>query len=422
MLRPSRQIRIIIIFLCIGFSLLYLKTPKDHFINLDQFKYTLSGATYINISALFNHHISIQNDPLLDILSHKAFSNNIYDVTVFPYFRRKSHRARRDEVTLTTWATYDRFDRLIDLATRNQGTISVVIWIPPSDELATPQLIGLENLIRENSAISEKVDIHLVTSNRPLLHNTWRNIARSFATTDWVMLWDIDFIICTDFQAGLDTFKTSGDEKWVKQLAEGKAALVIPSFEWISGTEYHSCPKNKQDLVDNYRELKLDAFETSNPVLSHATDYTRYMQTDQPYKVTNFEFSYEVYAIFRKDINVWCDERFAGAGYNRAACTASMYLSGMDFYVLADQWTIHQPHKSTSFEMRNSYDTAVSWKTFRMDLCHSVADNLAIQGLLHSTEGERIRTLCTEQEIPEINVDLSRLLRTSKEVASHMST
>lgn len=40
-----------------------------------------------------------------------------------------------------------------------------------------------------------------------------------------------------------------------------------------------------------------------------------------------------------------CDERFVGYGGNKAACLFEMYLSGVSFYVLSDDFLVHQSHK-----------------------------------------------------------------------------
>jgi hypothetical protein len=39
-----------------------------------------------------------------------------------------------------------------------------------------------------------------------------------------------------------------------------------------------------------------------------------------------------------------CDERFVGYGGNKAACLYEMYLSGVSFYVLSDDFLVHQSH------------------------------------------------------------------------------
>lgn len=50
-----------------------------------------------------------------------------------------------------------------------------------------------------------------------------------------------------------------------------------------------------------------------------------------------------------------CDERFVGYGGNKAACLFELYISGVSFYVLVDDFLIHQrfvcldwPHNALS--------------------------------------------------------------------------
>lgn len=40
-----------------------------------------------------------------------------------------------------------------------------------------------------------------------------------------------------------------------------------------------------------------------------------------------------------------CDERFVGYGGNKAACLYEMHLSGISFFVLSDDFLIHQSHQ-----------------------------------------------------------------------------
>ncbi|KAK6904293.1 hypothetical protein L486_03876 [Kwoniella mangroviensis CBS 10435] len=396
--------------------------PSDasHFppFNLKDFLYTLNSQVHINTTALF---MLAPITPLIANLLRKAFPRTAYNVQVLPYFRSKSIRYDKDDVTLITWGTYDRLDRLVGLAASAHGPVSVAFYLPRDDLIAANQLAELVTLYQTNPSLSSRVDIHLVTADRPLLHNTWRNIARTFTSTDWVLLWDIDFEPCTDYQSAFRRFRqATARDAWVKELENGRAALVIPPFEWVDAPGEEFCPKSKQDLRHLYDTLSLDAFETDNPVLSHATDYAQFMNAsrDEPYMVTEYEFLYEIYGIFRQDTEVWCDERFAGAGYNRAACTASMYMSGMNLYVLPDQWAIHHPHTDGAFETRSSEDTTLSWKTFLTDICHSYADSLALKGRLHLDSGNRVLSLCRNRQDPALNADLARLVGISETIGA----
>lgn len=67
---------------------------------------------------------------------------------------------------------------------------------------------------------------------------------------------------------------------------------------------------------------------------------------------------------------VRCDERFIGYGGNKAACLFELYLSGVSFYVLPDDFLIHQSHayaeKARKHERK--YNRKL-YTDFREELC-----------------------------------------------------
>jgi hypothetical protein len=106
----------------------------------------------------------------------------------------------------------------------------------------------LNELYHSKPALSTNVDIHLVTARHAMQPNVWRNIARTFARTDWVLLWDADFEPCTDYQRGFESFRQHAGKEMVEGLDNGEVALVIPSFEWVQedplGERF--CPASKE--------------------------------------------------------------------------------------------------------------------------------------------------------------------------------
>jgi hypothetical protein len=92
--------------------------------------------------------------------------------------------------------------------------------------------------------MSRFVDVHLVIDSFDRQFNTWRNIARLLARTDYVMMLDIDFFLCTDFRT---TVRQSADI--MNKLQEGHSAFVIPAFEYVNyadGMNYAGFPRDKQ--------------------------------------------------------------------------------------------------------------------------------------------------------------------------------
>lgn len=103
-------------------------------------------------------------------------------------------------------------------------------------------------------------------------------------------------------------------------------------------------PSYVQDLISSYQDVQIDIFELETPSLHFATDYSRLMQADRPYPTRQFDWMYEPYLIFRRDVPFWCEERFMGFGYDRAACVGEMYLRGMELHVLVDAYVVHEAH------------------------------------------------------------------------------
>jgi glycosyltransferase-like protein LARGE len=135
--------------------------------------------------------------------------------------------------------------------------------------------------------------------------NTWRNIARFFARTDFVMMLDIDFSPCTDFRTAIRS-----SEAAMEKLRTGTAAFVIPAFEYpkhTDGIDESRFPRSKSTLVSLVRTGKLGIFHASWGPGHSSTDYSRYYAAPpgEIYKVTSYQSAYEPYVIFKKDGPPW---------------------------------------------------------------------------------------------------------------------
>jgi glycosyltransferase-like protein LARGE len=87
------------------------------------------------------------------------------------------------------------------------------------------------------------VDIHVVIDPFERQFNLWRNIARFYARTDFVMMLDVDFAICTDFRR-----RIRESEIVMERLRGGRMALVVPAFEFTrqrDGLNASTFPVNK---------------------------------------------------------------------------------------------------------------------------------------------------------------------------------
>lgn len=223
------------------------------------------------------------------------------------------------------------------------------------------------------------VDVHLVMDSFDRQFNTWRNIARLFARTDFVMMLDIDFAICTDFRHAI-----RASEAAMEKLREGSSAFVIPAFEYVdqeTGNNNAAFPTDK--TVFYYLSMPFHAHEhsyivtsifcQSRPscyvpcVLGSRTQQHRLSKILRSATWRNLQsnsissclravyhfqkrgsavvsFSETLRSYEQWKIHFRCDERFVGYGGNKAACLFEMYLSGVSYYVLSDHFIVHQNH------------------------------------------------------------------------------
>lgn len=219
------------------------------------FSWTSSGVT-------LDHGLGLMVPVSVDrnVFLSKAFMNSMRPSNIKPYFYRAKGHFEGDDVTITTLITSNRFEVFPRLVEKYQGRsipllcilsyifssigpISVTVHIKDVAEHVQEVLETLHEMYTSSEAMQTFVDVHLVVDAFDRQFNTWRNIARLFARTDYVMMLDIDFYLCTDFRSVIrQSFAISS------QLREGRAALVVPAFEYIDyheGTNYATFPRKK---------------------------------------------------------------------------------------------------------------------------------------------------------------------------------
>ncbi|KAG6889925.1 hypothetical protein C0992_003520 [Termitomyces sp. T32_za158] len=164
------------------------------------------------------------------------------------------------------------------------------------------------------------VDVHLVIDSFDRQFNTWRNIARLFARTDYIMMLDVDFYLCTDIRTVIRKTRHIMDK-----LRGGNAALVIPAFEYTKysdGLDPSVFPRDKRTLLNLVKSRRLGMFHASWVPGHNSTDYKRFYAAPpgDVYKITQYTSAYEPYVVIKREGPPWCDERFIGYGGNKAAC------------------------------------------------------------------------------------------------------
>ncbi|TFY50703.1 hypothetical protein EVJ58_g10927 [Rhodofomes roseus] len=379
-------------------------------------------------------------------LLSKAFSGALHPTRIIPFYYRSTGLVDPDDVTITTLVTRNRFKVFRQLVERYRGPISVTVHIPfPSHaSLASlaqthPSVVALQRLhalYMSSPLFSTHVDVHLALSpfaasargdggdttdedegegEGGRQFNVWRNVAKLFARTEFVMMLDVDFAVCTDWRGALreaidlarstntpngeqeqtsSTTSTSGDV--MQRLREGRAALVVPAFEYTNladGVDQRTFPTDKKTDPP-----KVSAFHAMWAAGHNSTDYMRYFSippgSGEIYRVAEYQSAYEPYVIVSKRVS-WCDERFTGYGANKAACLFEMYLSGVSFYVMADHFLIHQTHAYEEAARREErkYNRKL-YADFKEEACLRYLFRYAHEGVLHTTRGFNVQEEC----------------------------
>ncbi|KAI8336690.1 glycosyl-transferase for dystroglycan-domain-containing protein [Chlamydoabsidia padenii] len=310
-----------------------------------------------------------------------------------PYYYKASHVSNAKDITLSTLVTRNRFPVLGRLASHYQGPISAAIHIN-DDDTKDQVLKELEQLFDTNPDMHRYVDIHLIVDPFDRQFNMWRNVAKFFVRTDYLMMLDVDFYLCTDFR-----HRILNDPTILSRLDSGRTALVVPAFEYLAqddGLDATTFPTTKADLLSEVMDqVKIDMFHKSWLNGHGSTNYSKWYTATDMYKVTDYNFSYEPYVIFKKEGSPWCDQRFIGYGANKAACLYEIYLSGMEYWVLPDDFLIHQTHSYPEGTRRKErqYNRKL-YSNFREELCLRYSRKFIANGEWRSSISDNLKNEC----------------------------
>ncbi|KAI8981061.1 glycosyl-transferase for dystroglycan-domain-containing protein [Pilobolus umbonatus] len=324
---------------------------------------------------------------------------------ILPYFFKANSKLNKNDITISTIITSDRFPHLSRLATHYKGPISAAIHIT-DNESKEEIMSSLYDVFNTNPDMREYVDVHLIVDKYNRQFNMWRNVAKLYTRTSYLMMLDIDFYICTNFRDYILYNPILMD-----MLERGNTALVIPAFEYISqsdGDDYTRFPTNKDQLLQEVADGRLDMFHRDWQRGHGSTNYTKWYSADEVYKVDEYNYSYEPYVIFKKETSPWCDERFIGYGANKAACLYEIYVSGIEYYVVPDDFLIHQSHAYP--EERRKKEREFNKKVyshFREELCLRYIRQYMADGTWNTSIANNLKTEC--QKIPGLKAIVNNL-------------
>ncbi|CDH56995.1 glycosyltransferase family 49 protein [Lichtheimia corymbifera JMRC:FSU:9682] len=326
------------------------------------------------------------------LLMAKVFSDALGPTVLTPYFFRAKATFDKEDISISTLVSRNRFSVLSRLATNHKGPISAAVHINDNDE-KEHVLQELRELWMTNPDMQQYVDIHLIVDIYDRQFNMWRNVAKLFARTDYIMMLDVDFHLCTDIRKSIRS-----NPEWMNRLRQGRTALVVPAFEFNlqeDGEDWRTFPNNKNDLKDAVNKDKIDMFHKAWIKGHGSTNYSHWYESDDLYKVTQYDFSYEPYIIYKKEGSPWCPERFIGYGANKAACLYEIYLSGIEYWVLPNDFLIHQTHRYPEDARRKErqYNRKL-YMNFREEVCMRYARKFYMTGEWDTPRADNLKQEC----------------------------
>ena len=301
------------------------------------------------------------------------------DITPFYRYNSKATVKRKyiSIATHTSTGGFVRFQRLLDMASRWDGYISVAVHVKQSE-------IGEENLTKDVDALidkyssffKDKVAFHLVIDRRESKEsefypmNLLRNVAMENTVTDLVLNLDIDFIPSLNSHNQLLTHMSH-----LKNNT--KAVMILPSFERSLATGEDWDDVISSDLISSKIQL-INEMKTKSPVTiskkklyspfnagHEPTDFPRWYNASDVYMV-KYYIKYEPYYVVRKSETLplfW--EHFTGFGQSKLSWNEEMAILGYEFYVNPDAFLIQskiklKKQKATRQWIHNEY-----FKSFR---------------------------------------------------------
>ncbi|CAL8074741.1 unnamed protein product [Calicophoron daubneyi] len=256
-----------------------------------------------------------------------------------------SDKASEQQITLVSQLTFDRLDRLENIARSWEGPISLALYLTDREaSLLVEYVEGSQTLCKRRN-----IGYHVVYIDGlfyPI--NELRNVGMRFAQTEFVFLLDIDFLPSEGIYGSLQQrvlrhllqFVPTGTSDQVISIPR-PACLVVPAFEtFIAQFEL---PKSKTELEGAWKRGDITQFRHKIWTAGHlATNYTRWLTANETYEVT-WSADYEPYVVVSRHA-VSFDQRFVGFGWNKASFIMALDALGYQFLVIPEAFIIHMPH------------------------------------------------------------------------------
>ncbi|RWS31574.1 uncharacterized protein B4U80_07653 [Leptotrombidium deliense] len=254
-------------------------------------------------------------------------------------------------LTLVTQVSMDRMSILEKTLQTWSGPVSLAVYVPVkavnAGLLEWQKLYLNKKLKTLNLAPGSNVVVVIgVEGDSDYPINKMRNAAIKQVKTKYSLILDADFQPSPDLKKYF-SFLIS------KMNDTKKVAFVVPAFEYMEQPKKEDeIPKKKEELMQLIMrdDPLVQPFRISESVDSHKlTNYWKWYISNRPYYVFGYSDKYEPYLILENQHLPLFDEQFTGYGMNKVTHTTELFAAGYKFLVFSNAWTIHLPHKSSSY-------------------------------------------------------------------------
>jgi hypothetical protein len=259
----------------------------------------------------------------------------------------------RNSVSLVSQLTVDRLGALERMARVWQGPITAALYILRATDVDhARQIIAESPLLRRYATF---VLVHASSGawafdNLGLYPiNTLRNVALNATQSEFGLFLDVDFVTSG---TAAEAYALLASRGYDAMMRERKRVVVLPAFELVGDAYKHggtvvnidAMPRSKSALKQAVRDgLMQQVHQSKYAPAHHATNYTRWYETAEPYAVV-YEHEFEPYFIGRiADMPPW-DERFIGYGYDKVVHVMTLAVQRFEIVVQPELFVTHLDH------------------------------------------------------------------------------
>jgi Glycosyl-transferase for dystroglycan len=256
----------------------------------------------------------------------------------------------KEDVTLVTHGSIEKFSQLVDQVHRWQGPVSFVMYLTTESEIHT---FCSSMIDKASSDVLKFVSIHVLLEKHggslPYPNNILRNIAQRNIESSYFLLMDVDFIPSPGMYSYLKK-NLENDYFWTR--LRNNTVFVLPAFELFAApneefASANSVPTSKEELRLKLRQQEAATFHHYFPPGHYPTNFSLWLQPNVKHEFSypiEYQKRFEPYVVaYKRGISDFWDG-FRGFGFNAASWFWELHLAGYRYEVMHDYFVTHLNH------------------------------------------------------------------------------